>query len=214
MFEDGFAQVNKDYGTPSGQALPGTAYAPALQQSDQAILTGLGDFSASITDATTSPNPMRPSEVDAFSYQVSQTTKLAGSQLNGQITQHQQSHLSASYHQALSGGGEPVLTSSSSSQNYDYVQIDDTDDSTVQIATERGALLNASLNQSSDRKTRDSKYEGGELISDVTTPEKMSQSSDVLARLKPLINNSDPTRNSAEWQQALSQIHGMIQLGA
>jgi len=214
MFEDGFAQMNDDYGTPSGQVLPGAAYAPALQQADQAMLTGLGDFSASITDAATSPNPMRPGEVDAFSYQVSQTTKLAGSQLDGQITQHQQSRLSASYHQALSGGGEPALTSSRSSQNYDYVQIDDRADSTVQIATERGALRDASLNQSSGQKTRDSKYEEGKLISDTTTPEETSRSSDLLALLKPLIDNGDATRDSAEWQQALSGIHRMIQLGA
>jgi hypothetical protein len=209
MFEDGFAQMNEDYGTPSGQVLPGAAYAPALQQADQAMLTGLGDFSASITDATTSPNPMRPSEVDSFSYQVSQSTKLAGSPLDGQTTQYQQSRLSASYHQ-----GEPVLTSSRSSQNYDYVQIDDSTACTVQMATERGALRDASLNQSSDQKTRDSKYEEGELISDVTTPEERSQSSDLLALLKPLIDNGDTTRDSVEWQQALSSIHRMIQLGA
>jgi len=214
MFEDGFAQMNEDYGTPSGQALPGDAYAPALQQADQAMLTGLGDFSASITGAATSPNPMRPGEVNSFSYQVSQTTKLAGSQLDGRITQHQQSHLSESHHQAPSGGGEPVLTSSRSSQNYDYVQIDDRTDSTVQTATERGALLDASLNESSEQKTRDSKYKEGELISDVTTPEETSRSRDLLALLKPLIDHGDATRDSVEWQRTLSSIHGMIQLGA
>ncbi|OTP79047.1 hypothetical protein [Caballeronia sordidicola] len=107
-----------------------------------------------------------------------------------------------------------MLTSSRSSQHYDYVQIDDRTASTVQIATERGALLDASLNQSFDQKTRDSKYEEGELISDVTTPEERSQSSDLLALLKPLIDNGDASRDSVEWQQALSSIHEMIQLGA
>ncbi|MBZ5790664.1 hypothetical protein K8353_11140 [Burkholderia contaminans] len=214
MFEDGFAQMNADYGTPSGQVLPGAAYAPALQQANQAMLTGLGDFSASIKDATTSPNPMHPGEVDSFSYQVSQTTQLTGSQRDGQIMQRQQSHLSASYHRALSGGGEPVLTSSRLSQNYRYVQIDDSASSTVQMATKRGVLLAASLNQSSDRKTRDSMYEAGRLISDVTTPEETSRSSDLLALLKPLLDNGDATRNSVEWQQALSRVHAMVLLGA
>ncbi|KFG96390.1 hypothetical protein GQ56_0115040 [Burkholderia paludis] len=214
MFEDGFAQMNQDYGTPSAQVLPGTAYAPTLQQASQAMLTGLGDFSASITDATTSPNPLRPGEVNSFSYQVSQSTKLSGSQNDGQITQRQQSHLSASYHQALSGAGEPALTSSRASQNYRYVQIDDSASSTVQIATERGALLNASLSQSSDRKTRESTYEAGKLISDVTTPEETSRSSNLLALLQPLIDSGDATHNSAEWQQALTQVHSMIQLSA
>ncbi|WP_395063391.1 hypothetical protein [Paraburkholderia silvatlantica] len=68
--EDGFTQMNEDYGAPSGETLPGAAYSRMLQQSDQAMLTGLADFSASITDTSTSPNPMRPGEVDSFSYQV------------------------------------------------------------------------------------------------------------------------------------------------
>ncbi|CAB3787620.1 hypothetical protein [Pararobbsia alpina] len=66
MFENGFAQLNEVYGTPSPQTLPGAAYTPWLQQSDQAMLTGLADFSASITDTATSSNPMRPNEGDTF----------------------------------------------------------------------------------------------------------------------------------------------------
>jgi hypothetical protein len=214
MFEDGFAQMNEDYGTPSAEALPGTGYAPLLQQSDQAMLTGLADFSASITDASASPNPMRPGEVDAFSYQVSQTTQLEGSRFEGKISQNQQSHLIASYHQALTGGGNPVLTSSRSSQNYDYVRIDDDAESTVQLATERGALVHASLRQTSDESTRHSKYERSVLTSDVTTPEDSSRSTDLLSLLEPLIDKGDAARNSAEWQQTLSRVHGMILLNA
>lgn len=214
MFEDGFSQMNDDYGTASGQSLPGTAYAPWLQQSDAALLTGLGDFSASITDASTSPNPMRPGEVDSFSYQVSQTTQLAGTDQEGTISQRQQSHLSASYHQALSGGGKPVLTDSTASQNYDYMRIDDSAQSTVQLATQRGVLLNATLNQSSEQKTRDSKYERGELVSDVTTPKTASRSVDLRALLEPLIDNGDAARDTAEWQQKLTSVHAMILLNA
>lgn len=214
MFEDGFAQMNEDYGTSSGQALPGTAYAPWLQQSDQAMLTGLGDFSASITDASSSPNPMRPSEVDAFSYQVSQSTQLDGSPLEGEISQHQQSRLTASYHQALTGGGKPILTSSRSSQNYRYVQIDDTANSDVDIASQRGTLLKATLSHASEQKTRDSKYERGELTSDVTTPKTTSRSQDLLSLLEPLIDQGDAASDSAQWQQALQRIHGMILLNA
>jgi hypothetical protein len=214
MFEDGFSQMNQDYGTPSGQTLPGTGYAPWLQQSDQAMLTGLGDFSASITDATTSPNPIRPGEVDGFSYQVSQTTSLHGSLLTGGISQQQQSHLSASYHEALTGGGEPVLTSSMSSQNYDYVQIDDSASSTVQIETDRGALLDATLRQSADQNTRDEKYVQGRLTSDVTTPKDTSDTSNLLALLKPLLDNDAAARDAPAWQQALAQVHQSILLNA
>ncbi|WP_027779163.1 hypothetical protein [Paraburkholderia caledonica] len=214
MFEDGFAQMNESYGTPSAEALPGTAYAPRLQQSVHAMLTGLADFSASITDASASPNPMRPGEVDAFSYQVSQTTQLEGSRSEGKISQNQQSHLIASYHQALTDGGKPVLTSSKSSQNYDYVLIDDSAESAVQLATERGALVHASLRQTSDRSTRHLKYERGVLTSDLTTPEDTSRSTDLLSLLEPLIDKGDAARNSAGWQQALSRVHRMILLNA
>ncbi|MGN8111296.1 hypothetical protein ACTJLB_25160 [Paraburkholderia sp. 22098] len=202
MFKDGFAQMNEDYGTPSAEALPGTGYAPGLQQSAQAMLTGLADFSASITDASASPNPMRPGEVDVFSYQVSQTTQLEGSPFEGKISQSQQSHLVASYHQALTGGAKPVLTSSRSSQNYDYVRIDDSGESAVQLATERGALVHASLRQTSDQTTRHSKYERGVLTSDLTAPEETSHSTELLSLLEPLIDKGDAARNSAEWQQA------------
>jgi hypothetical protein len=157
---------------------------------------------------------MRPGEVDSFAYQVSQSTQLQGSASEGKIAQSQQSHLSASYHQALTGGGEPVLTSKMSSQYYDYVRIDDSASSTVNLATEGGKLLNATLTQSSDQKTRDSKYERGVLSSDVTTPRETSQSVDLLALLKPLLDSGDAARNTAEWQQALARVHGMILLNA
>ncbi|WP_321896175.1 hypothetical protein [Paraburkholderia heleia] len=214
MFEDGFAQMNEDYGAPSGETLPGAAYAPALQQSDQAMLTGLADFSASITDTSTSPNPMRPGEVDSFSYQVAQSTQLEGSAREGRISQIQQAHLSASYHQALQGGGAPVLTSSRDSQNYDYVRIDDSAQSAVRIATARGVLLNAMLIQSSVQNTRDSKYERGVLVSDVNTPKDTSHSTNLLSMLEPLIEKGDAARNTAAWQQALAGIHGMIFLNS
>ncbi|MEM5402619.1 hypothetical protein [Paraburkholderia unamae] len=212
MFEDGFTQMNEDYGTPSGETLPGAAYSPTLQQSDQAMLTGLADFSASITDTSASPNPMRPGEVDSFSFQVAQSTQLEGTAREGRISQLQQAHLSASYHQALQGGGAPVLTSSRDSQNYDYVRIDDSAESAVQVATARGILLNATLSQSSAQDTRDSKYERGVLVSDVNTPKDTSRSTDLLSMLEPLIEKSDATRDTAAWQQALAKVHAMILL--
>lgn len=212
MFDDGFTQMNENYGTASGQALPGTEGLPWLQQTDQALLTGLGDFSASIRDAARSPNPMRPREVDSFSYQVSQSTDLEGSLQDGRISQHQHAQLSASYHRTLSGSGTPVLTSSMSSQNYDYVRIDDTLDSTVAIETKRGVLLNASLSRSIDQNTRNTKYEAGVQISDVTTPDATQQSADLLALLEPLIEKGDAASDTPAWKEALSRAHEAILL--
>jgi hypothetical protein len=212
MFKDAFTQLNGDYGTPS-QQLPGTAYAPWLAQSDQAMLTGLADFTGSMTDTPVSSNPMLLNQTDNFSYHVSQSTKVDGNLLNGAISQTQQSDLQASYHQALAGG-TLQLGDSLASQNYDYVQVSDDQGSTVDIATQRGNILQATLNQSSSQSTQKSEYVRGVLESDVTTPHNTSESKSLLSLLKPFLADDEAAQDSSAWQQTLSGIHAMVLLGA
>ena len=182
MFKDAFTQLNSE---PAGAA----DTLGALPQSEQAMLTGLDDFTASITENTVgSPG--------SFSYQVSQTTKTQGDLLNGTISQTQQSHLKASYRQAQSAGSE----------NYDDVQIDDNASSTVEIATEKGILVQASLSQSHSQSTRNSEYVDGKLVSDVTTPTNTSVSKNLLSLLQPFINDGEAARDSGTWQQELSTL--------
>jgi hypothetical protein len=208
MFKDAFTQMNSNNGT-SSQQLPGTAYMPWLAQADHAMLTGLDDFTASITDNTVSSNPLLPDQTDSFSYQVSQSTQTEGNSLEGSIRQTQQSLLKATYHQSLSGG--PVtLTPSLASQNYDYVQVSDAENSTVNLETDHGKLLQATLGQSSSESTEVSEYVKGVLVSDVTTPDNTTQSKDLLSLLKPLIDDQQAKQDSVTWQQALSSVHGMI----
>ncbi|WP_158903450.1 hypothetical protein [Burkholderia sp. L27(2015)] len=209
MFKDAFTQMLSGSDTSPSQSLPGTTYAPSLAEVEHAMLTGLPDFNASITDAAQSTNPMRLSEQDTFSYQVSQSTDIEGNQQGGTITQKQQSHLIASYHESLTG--MPLaLTSKMNSQTYDYVQINDTANSTTEIDNENGKLVKASLSQSADQSTRDSKYEMGELVSDITTPAEESQSRDLLALLRPFYDGRQVEQDSGKWQQALSSLHDMI----
>jgi hypothetical protein len=212
LFKDAFTQLNSDDGT-STQQLPGTAYAPWLAQADHAMLTGLPDFTASITDNTVSSNPLLPNQTDSFSYQVSQSTQIQGDLLDGSITQTQQSLLKATYHQSLSGGAVE-LTPSLASQNYDYVQIDDAASSAVSLATQAGKLLKATLNQTSSQTIEVSEYIRGVQVSDVTTPNDTSASKDLLSLLKPLFADQQAEQDSGTWQQALSSIHGMILLNA
>jgi hypothetical protein len=208
MFKDAFTQMNSNYGT-SPQQLPGTDYTPWLAQADHSMLTGLGDFTASISDNTVSSNPLLPDQTDSFSYQVSQSTQTEGNSLGGTITQTEQSLLKATYHRSLSGG--PVtLTPSLASQNYDYVQVNDAENSTVNLETDHGKLLQATLSQSSSESTELAEYVKGVLVSDVTTPDNTSSSKDLLSLLKPLIANQQAKQDSVTWQQALSGIHGMI----
>jgi hypothetical protein len=204
--------MNSDYGT-SSQQLPGTGSIPWLAQSDHAMLTGLADFTGSMTDNPVSSNPWQPDQTDTFSYQVSQSTQTSGNQQSGSISQTQQADLQASYHESLSGG--PIqLGNSPASQSYNYVQVNDDTSSAVNIATQRGAIVQATLNQSSSQSTETSEYVRGLLVSDVTTPTNTSSSKDLLALLKPFLGDSEAEQDSAGWQQELSAIHGMVLLNA
>ena len=192
-FKDAFSQLMSNDGTSSQPTDP-------VALSEQAMLTGLSDFTASLSESGsgTIGNP------GTFDYQVSQSTDTEGDLQNGTITQTQQSHLQASYRQA----------SSSSPGDYDDVQVDDNASSTVKLATERGILTQASLSQSHTKSTRNSEYVGGKLVSDVTTPTSTSDSKNLLTLLTPLIADGQAAQDSSAWQQMLSGIHGMILLNA
>jgi hypothetical protein len=212
MFKGAFTQLNSDYGSATKQ-LPGTAYAPWLAQSDQSMLTGLADFSASITDTPVSSNPLLLGQKDTFAYQVSQSTHTQGNAENGEISQTQQSHLQASYHEGL-GGGPVQLGLSPATQNYNFIQLSEDASSTVNIETQRGNLQQASLNQSSSQSTRQSQYVRAVLVSDVTTPASKSNTKDLLALLTPFFQNDQAAQDSDAWQQTLAGIHGMVLLDA
>ncbi|WP_448097582.1 hypothetical protein [Luteibacter yeojuensis] len=125
MFKDAFIQLNtiQDGGA---SALLKTPPRIPLSANDHAMLTGLADFRASVTQATSAPNPMRADEKDGFSYQVSQETQIGGRDPSSRtMSQRQHSHLTASFHAALSADLSLMLTDDPKSQNYHYTQIDD-----------------------------------------------------------------------------------------
>lgn len=158
LFKDAFTQLNSNVGTASQGATPW------LAQPEQAMLTGLGDFTASISDTGDTVG----TQANTFSYQVSQSTSIDGDA----VSQVQQSHLKASYREVLS------------SSAYDDVVVDDDASSTVKLAMEKGVLMHASLTQSSTQSTRNSEYVDGKLVSDVTMPSTTSASTDLLRKLQ------------------------------
>ncbi|WP_421504567.1 hypothetical protein [Erwinia rhapontici] len=200
MFKDAFTALNSHYdsSTPA-QSRPQTLYL-SLTRTDKNMLTGLADFTASVTQTPQSPNPIRLSEGDTFSYQVSQTSTLSGtSDQNRHITQKQQSHLTASYHKALTSGLQLALTADRNSQNYFYTQIDDKAESTTEVQYRKGALVSATLDQSASTSTRVQKYVKGELMSDVTTPEQKSTSTDLLGKLQSAWKAENPRASFADY---------------
>ena len=213
LFKDAFTQLNSaEDGTA---ALLKTPPRIALSANDHAMLTGLADFHASVTQASSAPNPLRPDEKDGFSYQLSQETQVNGrDSLNRGISQHQHSQLSASYHSALSPGVDLMLTEDPKSQNYLYTQINDSADSQTDIAYHKGKLVQASVTQSASQSTHQSTYVMGKLVADTTLPYSQSTTRDLLGLLKPFEDHGKPMtrQRQAEWDQTLSMIHAEIGL--
>ncbi|HEY0289484.1 MAG TPA: lactate dehydrogenase [Pseudomonas sp.] len=177
LFTDTFTALNSHYPDTINKATaPQTVNSIRLTDVDHAMLNGLADFTASVTQSVQASNPMQPDELDAFAYQVSQTSETKGTnQLNRTVEQDQQSHLTASYHQALYPGSTLKLGSSSDSQNYAYYQIEDKTSSSLRMAYDKGRLIDASVSKSTSHSTRVSKYEMGRLIEDTLTPEKTQE---------------------------------------
>ncbi|HWV62701.1 MAG TPA: hypothetical protein VN019_03685, partial [Oxalicibacterium sp.] len=212
MFKDAFTQMNSDYPVPALQQ-----QIIGLTDSDHAMLSGLADFDASISQAIDTPNPKHLDELDTFSYQTSQNTLITdSSRFDRTISQQQQSSLASSYHTSLIPDVPLKLTTDNKSQNYYYTQIDDKADSTTEIEYGKGKLAKALSNQSASQSTHVQKFELGELTEDTTRPYEASQTQDILAILKPLLDTKREwlPLDEYRWQQTLSDVHDRTLLKA
>ncbi|MDB6052039.1 MAG: L-lactate dehydrogenase [Pseudomonas sp.] len=185
LFKDAFSAMNSVNSKDLKQVNLKTPSSISLNDVDHGMLTGLADFTASITQVPQSINPMRVNETDNFSYQVLQTTSINGeNQLNHSIKQDQQSHLTASYHQGLYPGALAALDHTKQSQNYKYLQINDDASSSTSVAYKAGLLTAVSLVQAATQTTHSLKYEMGDLKEDTTTPVEATKTQDLLGILQ------------------------------
>jgi hypothetical protein len=216
MFKDAFSELNSNY--PATAKQRADTLAPqtiSLTQIDHSVITGLADFSASVTQNSASSNPLQPGEKDTFSYQLSQQSSVKGpNQLNRSITQTQQAHLSASFHVSSVPGVSIGQMTDSKSQNYTYHQINDDASSVATIAYNKGALIKASLVQSASQSERMQTYEMGKLTGDDTTTGHGSHTEDFLAHFKSALEGDDPKTalNGYAGQQALEAINDLTVL--
>ena len=187
LFKETFSTLHSTAGDASQLSLGGATPGKwQLAAQDQAMLTGLADFSASVSQTPKMDNPMRLSEQDAFQYEVGQSTSIGGRSIDERaISQQQTSSLSASFHMPLVAGTRLNLTTAAESQNYTYHQIDDSARSEANIAYRDGKLAKATLEQSSSQSTRIQRYEMGKLKSDITTPGEHSLLRDLVSALAP-----------------------------
>ncbi|WP_264309580.1 hypothetical protein [Pseudomonas putida] len=156
-----------------------------LNDKDRALLSGLADFKASISESVDRINPMRQDEVDSFTFNTSQTTTIKGSALRDlSVEQTQTSKLNASFHRSLNPMTELALSNDRKSQNYTYHLIEDQASSTTRLAYDEGRLVEASATQQASQKERILSYMNGDLKSDLTTPKSVTQSRNVLNLLE------------------------------
>ncbi|MGE7136614.1 hypothetical protein ACQKIE_03195 [Luteibacter sp. NPDC031894] len=212
MFKDAFTQLTAVPDTSAQGVLP---TAGALSRGAHAMLTGLPDFHASMTQASSASNPYKPAENDGFSYDVSQETKISGNgPLDWGVSQHLHAQLSAAYHSPLTPDASLMLTLDPKSQNYYYTRIDDVADSQTDIAYEKGRLMKASMTRSASETTDRSKYVMGKLVEQTATPYSKSATRDLLGLLRSVEDDgSPPTRQrQAERDRVYAGVHAGIGL--
>lgn len=218
MFKDAFTALNSHYGETSTthQSSGKEPVYFSLTKTDKNMVSGLADFTASISQTPgDKTNPMRPDEVDTFSYQVSQSSNINGtSSQDRNISQKQQSHLVASYHKSLTTGLQLNLTTDRNSQNYLYYQIDDKAESSTNIQYQKGALVSASVDQSASTSTRIQKYVKGWLESDTTTPVETSKTTDLLGKLQSAWENDKSRMSFQDYltKHTLPDLSGLVLL--
>lgn len=180
LFKDAFTQLNAvDDGK---QAV--TERGSLQSASDRALLSGLADFNASISQTSQQSNPMRLEESDRFDYRASQSTSITGGgQLTRSVQQDQQSALKAGYHLGLNPLTNMQLGLDRESQNYRYHEINDQASSSTRLAFDKGRLVEASASQSASQSERVRTYVNGDLTDDVTTPSSSSRSQSLLTVL-------------------------------
>jgi len=184
MFKDAFSDMNRTATAESRDALLRTPSRWQLNADDHAALTGLSDFSASLTQAPKSSNPLKPQQEDTFSYDVSQTTKIDGQARDDRsIGQSQQSHLSAEYHTAIGKTSPPFFDGTPQTQNYEYHRIDDDAGGKVSLNYKYGKLAKASMEQMARQSEHVYTFMLGKLKSEKSTPIQQSFVYDLLPSL-------------------------------
>ena len=186
FFKEAFSALHQSYETaaPSPLSLIGKSK-DAVPLAHRGALSGMADFSASITQGPVASNPYRTGEQDGFSFLATQRTSISGVQSLGvNVSQESETNLVASFHKPLPGVKDLNLTLDPETQNYRYFLIEDVENSKTDLAYDRlGNLSQASRTESSVLSTRVKTYAKGKLVSDDTLPTVSSQTKNLMSEL-------------------------------
>lgn len=215
LFKDSFAGIHASMppAASSLQNIVTSAAQDSLEDTEQALLTGLADFKAQITEEVARPNPIRRDEIDQFSFSASQTTRIEHDKSGGQtLTQEQASSLTASFHTQLTSDDPPLLSDKKESQNYLYYQIADSASSTATISHDRdNNPVSASLEKSASQSLHLQRYEMGKLTDEETRPLNRTSSENLLQLISSLHNNRPKTADElAERADTLARLNDKV----
>lgn len=173
MLKSVFRALNASTAAEQSEAITATNTAIRLGSNGASHLSGLNDFSLSLSQTEQSINPRRQEEKQSFSYQASQTTE--NNRLNdgsGAVKQTTHAHLSASWYKALDANTPLSLNMKKSSQNYYYHQLEQDSLKTTSLNFNgQGQLASVgTTSQISNRETV-TKYVLGQVIDSFVTPE-------------------------------------------
>ena len=173
MLKSVFRALNESTAAEQSEATTsaGTVIRPGSDGASR--LSGLNDFSLSLSETEQTINPYRYEEKKSFSYQASQTTE--NNRLtdgSGTVKQTTHAHLSASWYKPLDASTPLSLNMKKSSQNYYYYQLEQDSLKTTSLNfNTQGQLASVgATSQISNRETV-TKYVLGEVIDSFVTPE-------------------------------------------
>lgn len=180
LFKDAFRQLNQvddNSPRPAGHSMPNHTFSRSL-------LSGLADFSASISQTSTRPNPLRLDEEDRFAYQVSQSTSTQSKGNNVTRQQQQQATLDAAWHSSLDSSAR--LTDGVVGGDYHYRVLREQASSISRLSILDGELAEAGVSQQASSTKRVLTMRDGAVQSDISTPRSASKSRDLMALLDQL----------------------------
>ena len=206
MFKATFSALNTTYGAKSTDlGLQGLAIDPsAWNDEDKSWLTGLADFNTVLAATPKASNPRHTQELDQFHYTLSQSTSITGADKSQRgVTQTQESHLVAAYHQSLVSSNQPILDSTTASQNYLFKQVEDSASTQVHLGYEKDEPVAATLTKTLTQSLRIQKFENNQLVQDRVVPDKQSSVVDLLPLLTQLREREKEHQITDEEKQTL-----------
>lgn len=177
QFKDAFAQLNSNY--PAADELS----VPLLSGKDRSLLSGLADFTASMSgDFTDAAEGRVKTEEGHIEYRASQSTTISGrDKYSGlAVTQTQRASLKSDY--VKSRNGAELDTASG---NYDRYSIRDESSTTTSFAYAKDKLKSASIERLVDQLESYAKLVDFKVVEERQTPRHEATRQDISARLLP-----------------------------